>query len=59
MTKLFENMPVSELQKRLYGEPKKRYDHALYCNADRRKPIGCDMCICLRQLRHSCKGEVK
>lgn len=24
-------------------------EHKLHCNADRRRPLGCDMCICLRQ----------
>lgn len=40
MIKLFENAPVSELQKRLSGEPQKRYAHLGWCSGDRRKPIG-------------------
>jgi hypothetical protein len=27
-----------------------RYPHIVYCNADRRKPIGCEMCSCYREL---------
>jgi hypothetical protein len=44
--KPFENAPVSELQKRLYGEPQKMYDHEIICSGDRRKPIGSPGCVC-------------
>jgi hypothetical protein len=59
MTKTFENVPASELQKRLYGEPKKMYNHLIYCNADHTKPLGGDMCICLPALRRTVNGEYK
>ena len=33
----------TELEVRLLG---KRYHHEIHCNADRRKPMGCEMCSC-------------
>jgi hypothetical protein len=44
--KPFENAPISELQKRLYGEPRKRYDHLIICSGDWYKPIGTPGCCC-------------
>jgi hypothetical protein len=42
----FSQYPISELQKRLYGEPQKRYVHLIICSGDRRKPIGHPGCVC-------------
>ena len=42
------------LHKKLYGE-EKQYDHMIICSADRRKPIWCDLCICLKFLRKDVK----
>lgn len=36
------------LQEKLAG---RIYPHWIYCNANRRKPIDCDMCMCLHVLQ--------
>ena len=48
--KFLETAPITPLAERLHG---KYYKHLLYCNADRRKPIGTpgQGCICLRSLK--------